>query len=315
MADQHALELRYFLDEARVTPTDLFAAMADNRYRSNLLSGVQAVVNDYKQKGRNPPPVVLNDDHPQQTPGTSKHAGPPSYKAASIQSNQGQRNLSSVPSAPLHPGPMANSAQYVDLTGSDGSSSSNSRNTVRPSVQPYTARQNRVNPQDLVPGTNIRIDTLTAPQAWLYLHPPTIDAPMSFLARIGEHKQTRHGDPVVMLDFGNSEGAVLFVDRDSREGLFYNMQYRYMVGSFVYVERVTKIQMGNSLYLHFGRHSSIKRLQGMTLDTVAQVNQKCNRLRQRSYAEVVDSTRGNSLSFVEDWSRRQRERRGGNPRK
>ena len=227
VVDQHALELHYFLEEAQITPTDLFAAMADDRYHRSLLSGVRAVVNDYKERGRNPPPVILRGDQnargqpvtgmvflqPQHRPGISTNAVSPS-NVVLTETNRGERVSSSALSAARQPRLMENDSPRIDPNGSDTSS----RRTVNPHVLAYAPTGTISSPIEYVPGTAIRISSLTAPQSC-----ETINFPMSFVARIIDHKQTKQGDPLVMLDFGNGERC--FTDhrqgRPSRSFLHY----------------------------------------------------------------------------------------------
>ena len=89
------------------------------------------------------------------------------------------------------------------------------------------------------------------------------------------------------------------------------MQYHYTAGSLVHVHEVTKFEVAPRLYLHFSQDSSIELLHGLSLEMIAKVNARCNRDRKRSYAEVLESSHGNVLSFVDAWTRRQKQRRVG----
>ncbi|GAC92718.1 DNA repair protein Rad50 [Pseudozyma hubeiensis SY62] len=266
----HTVELDCFLQEANVTTTDLFAVLGDSRYRETFLKGVRAVVADYKKRGRQPPPMYFTSPQSRQQPAESPvKQEAPSLPTPSRVGDQGSDDDIRTPPIP-----------HLDL--------------------PLL---------DIVPGSDIKLRDLTAPQLWTCLHDTTLfGSSMSFLARVAQHTITRDLDRLVTLDLGRGEFAVLQVSNKLpiQEQLVFKS--RFPVGSIVHILNVTRLDVGRFRYLNFAERSSIRRLDNVNFEVVERVNSQLNRNRKRSYAEVVVEEVRSSSAFLDQRSRRVRER-------
>ncbi|TKY87277.1 hypothetical protein EX895_003954 [Sporisorium graminicola] len=322
LAFHHALELDTFLKEANITTTDLFAVLGHERYRKRLMGGIKTIVDDYKEQGRDPPPVNLMPIlRPQQSrrpfvqtipqpsvavPLAIRHVEhglkPSRVQAGPLQSSRGLSTLgnsqsASAPSARVIQvqaarGPDIEAMQDFVEDGGDTTHIAGqrpSRELVDRSLQPSPAPGKYETPMEFVPGTKVKVSSLSAPQAWTYLHShPAEGSGMSFVARITLYSETEWIERVATLDFGNDDAAVLLVAKTAPAGLHASMESRFKVGSFVYVQNVTRLIRNGSYFLRFGSCSSIDRLEHVTQASMAAVNAQCNRVRKRKYDDVVE---------------------------
>lgn len=162
---------------------------------------------------------------------------------------------------------------------------------------------------DIVPGTNIKLCDLTAPQLWTLLYDTTLlGTGMSFLGRIAQYKITRNLEQLVTLDLGRGEFAVLYVSYPKLTHVHHLWRPRFPIGCIVHIVNVTRLDVGRRRYLDFGERSSITRLEDVGFEVVERVNSLLDRTRKRSYAEVVVEEVRSGSEFLEQRSRRVRER-------
>ncbi|CBQ72097.1 hypothetical protein sr10581 [Sporisorium reilianum SRZ2] len=336
MALQHALELDDFLQEANITTTDLFAVLGHQKYRKPLMSGIKTIVNNYKEQGRDPPPIDV-------TPVGKPKKSRPSASVPRIP------QLSQTPPLPETHEEHGRQAFRIDITPSSSSSLVAAVPTspdiemddvpiptivvddyeeqvrtppistvhTRPQPSMHTAAHPEPRsrtPEALmqfVPGTRIQIRHLTAPHAWTYLrNHEAIAGGMSFVARIFRHLVTKWNDKVIELNFGNGDTAVMLISSRAPDALYNDIEARYPAGTFIYVQNVSETVVAGTYFLRFSKDSSIQRLHHVTLESMAAVNAQCNRRQMTVYDEVVEAFRGPQSSFVAEL---ERHRRQGHP--
>ncbi|CDW98136.1 hypothetical protein, partial [Sporisorium scitamineum] len=305
LAFHHALELDDFLEEADITTTDLFAVLGNERYRKSLKNDIKTIVDEYKEQGRDPPPVNFI---PTTKPSQGRLRSPAKplalardpcrIEAGQRRTGPSARQTTLPASAPptrdilmlAVPGASIDSPIDLEMDGCDTPpvlSQNHPPLAIHPTAAPVPAPRYSEALIEFVPGTRIKLRHQTAPQTWTYLHNHDVNGSgMSFVARVSRHVVTKWKGRVVELDFGNGDIAAMLVSKSASSGLYHNIETTYARGSFIRVQNITRLVQDGCYFLHFGSGASIQRLVNVTQKTIATINARCNRKRKRSYDNV-----------------------------